>query len=250
MSRRSSTSGRVDHAAEALPNAAASAVKRGGKRFPSPLQRWQEEAHETGNTISEQAAGAVALYLRSSRLSRGSSASRRVEHAAEALPNAIASAVKRGEAFPLGRLSIDGSEKRARWVTISNQNAAAAVALYLRSPRLSRGFSASGRVKHAAEALPNAVASAARHGEAFDSYLIPSPLQRWQREAHERSVTSSEQAAGAVALYLRSSRLSRGSSTSGRVDHAAEALPNEVASAARRGEAFPLASPTMAAREA
>ena len=186
LSRGSSTSGRVDHAAEALPNAAASAVKRGGKRFPSPLQRWQEEAHETGKTISEQAAGAVALYLRSSRLSRGSSASRRVEHAAEALPNAIASAVKRGGAFPLGRLSIDGSEKRARWVTISNQNTAAAVALYLRSPRLSRGFSASGRVKHAAEALPNAVASAARHGEAFDSYLIPSPLQRC---GSERSMT-------------------------------------------------------------
>jgi hypothetical protein len=53
-----------------------------------------------------------------------------------------------------------------------------------------------------------------------------------------------------VALYLCSPRLGRGFSASGRVEHAAEVLPDKVASAAKRGEASPLASPTMAAREA
>ena len=53
-----------------------------------------------------------------------------------------------------------------------------------------------------------------------------------------------------VALYLCSPRLGRGFSASGRVEHAAEVLPDAVASAAKRAEASPLASPTMAAREA
>jgi hypothetical protein len=68
------------------------------------------------------------------------------------------------------------------------------------TPRLSRGSSASGDVEHGAEVLLDAVASAAKRGEAFPL----SPLQRWQREAHERRVTISEQAADAVlacALY-------------------------------------------------
>jgi hypothetical protein len=87
------------------------------------------------------------------------------------------------------------------------------------------------------------------HRRRSEGKRFPSPLQRrWQREACQMGNDQQPSSRVAVALYRRSPRLSRGFSASGRVEHAATALPSAAPSAAKRGEAFPLASPTMAAR--
>jgi hypothetical protein len=190
----------------------------------------------------------VALYLCFPRLSRGSSATGRVEHAAEVLPNAVASAVKRGEAFPLASPTVAAREARE---TGNEQRASINVccASHRRPPRLSRWPRASEHVEDAAEVGLNAVASAARRGEAF---LLASATIA-SREACQTSSDQQPSSCSCCALLSRSPRLSRGSSATGRVEHAAEVLRIAVSSAARRGEAAgkhfpPFASPTMAAR--
>jgi hypothetical protein len=202
------------------------------------------EACEMGDEQQASSWSCCALPPLSTRLSRGSSASGRVEHGARrCCPTRLHR--RRGEGkrlpSPLQRWQRDERDRRA---TISNQ-AVVAVALYRRPPRLSRGSSASGHFEHGAEMLPDAAASAARRGEAFP---LASPTMAAIEACETGDVEQQASTWSCCALPPLSTRLSRGSSASERVEHGVEVLPVAAASAARRGEAFPLASPTMAAR--
>jgi hypothetical protein len=98
---------------------------------------------------------------RSPRLSRGSSAPGRAEYAVAALSNAVASAVKRREAFPLASPTMAPRSMRddhGSWINESSKQEHQWLMRFdCRSPRSSRGCSASGRIEHAAEVLPDAV---------------------------------------------------------------------------------------------
>jgi hypothetical protein len=148
------------------------------------------------------------------------------------------------------RLADDGSEKHERRVTSSKQ-ASVSVALYRRPPRSSRASSASGHVEHAAKVVFDVVASAAKRGEVFPL----SPLQRWQRKAHERRVTHSNYTATkqqwlCCTLPPLSTLEPRVERLRARRARRGGAPQHGVASAVRRGETSPRLSNDGSSKQA